>query len=146
MYKYVKGTTVLSEERLLDSSEIAEEYNFYMPLQKDTYSNLIPNGILIELIISAFREKHNYKTSDYYYISDNNVATKVYQDTIVTAAIQEFMDELKGQGINLENDHNYELVFEGNIKISFYYYENHREAEIIDFNELKNRRKDTKND
>lgn len=146
MYKYVKGTTVLSEERLLDSSEIAEEYNFYMPLQKDTYSNLIPNGILIELIISAFREKHNYKTSDYYYISDNNVATKVYQDTIVMAAIQEFMDELKGQGINLENDHNYELVFEGNIKISFYYYENHREAEIIDFNELKNRRKDTKND
>lgn len=146
MYKYVKGTTVLSEERLLDSSEIAEEYNFYMPLQKDTYSNLIPNGILIELIISAFREKHNYKTSDYYYISDNNVATKVYQDTIVTAAIQEFMDELKGQGINLENDHNYELAFEGNIKISFYYYENHREAEIIDFNELKNRRKDTKND
>lgn len=146
MYKYVKGTTVLSEERLLDSSEIAEEYNFYMPLQKDTYSNLIPNGILIELIISAFREKHNYKTSDYYYISDNNVATKVYQDTIVTAAIQEFMDELKGQDINLENDHNYELVFEGNIKISFYYYENHREAEIIDFNELKNRRKDTKND
>lgn len=146
MYKYVKGTTVLSKERLLDSSEIAEEYNFYMPLQKDTYSNLIPNGILIELIISAFREKHNYKTSDYYYISDNNVATKVYQDTIVTAAIQEFMDELKGQGINLENDHNYELVFEGNIKISFYYYENHREAEIIDFNELKNRRKDTKND
>lgn len=146
MYKYVKGTTVLSEERLLDSSEIAEEYNFYMPLQKDTYSNLIPNGILIELIISAFREKHNYKTSDYYYISDNNVATKVYQDTIVTAAIQEFMDELKRQGINLENDHNYELVFEGNIKISFYYYENHREAEIIDFNELKNRRKDTKND
>ena len=71
MYKYIKGVTVVSDKKMKDSFEIAEEYHLWMPLDKDT---LVPNGTFVDFLVSSYMEQHNHKASESYYINSKNIS------------------------------------------------------------------------
>ena len=133
MYKYVKGVTVLSEDRMNSANEVAQEYNLWMP-SKD--SILIPNGILVEFIIRAYCEEHNYKTSDYYYLQEQTrTYIKVYSKDVVEMCMDEFMIFLKDNNITPTKDKVYNIS-----GFNFLYYEPQDTSYVINFNEFKKRK------
>jgi len=114
MYKYVKGNTVISNERMPNAMEIAENYGLWIPLD----GTLVPNGTLIDFIIKAYLEQHNIKSSEYYYIEPFESSFQVFPEQLATQIMEEFIKFLEDN--NIEKDKN--KVYQYNT-ISFVYYE-----------------------
>lgn len=138
MYKYVKGITVLSEERMPNALEIAQEYHLWMPLT----NSLSPNGALIEFIVEAYIERNNYKISEYYYIDPRNISFPVYPRQFIEPVMKEFLEYLEQQNIKQDRNKIYTIN-----DIDFIYYEEpKRECKIISFEEFKKRKEGRKDD
>lgn len=86
MYKYIKGKTITSEERLYTAQEIAEKRYCYFLVDEE----ILPNGILIAYIIDKYIEKSNYKTYEYYFINIDGVVYRVYQKDLIDSAMKDF--------------------------------------------------------
>lgn len=138
MYKYVKGITVLSEERMPNALEIAQEYHLWMPLT----DSLSPNGALIEFIVEAYIERNNYKINEYYYIDSHNISFPVYPRKFIEPVMKEFIEYLEQQGIKQDKNTIYTIN-----DIDFIYYEEPRqECKIISLDKFKERKEGKKDD
>lgn len=138
MYKYVKGITVLSEEKMPNALEIAKEYHLWMPLT----DSLTPNGALIEFLVEAFIERNNYKTSEYFYIDPYKVSFPVYPRKFITMVMDEFMQFLNDNNMISTKEKIYAIN-----NIEFMYYEEPRpECKIINLTEFRKRKEGKKND
>lgn len=112
MYKYIKGMTVLSEEKMPDSYEIAAEYNLWTPSENST----IPNGELVEFLVSTYSEQHNYKMNEYYYISNSLKILRVFPRKLAEEVMEEFMIYLQQNNIVKDENKIYEVA---NIKFIY---------------------------
>ena len=92
MYKYIKGTTILSEEHMLSASEIAEKYHL------ETLDGK-PNEELIIFLIDNYMRDHNYKESEYYYVEKDMHIYRVYPCKTIEASMKEFFDFMKKNGL-----------------------------------------------
>lgn len=138
MYKYVKGITVLSEERMPNALEIAQEYHLWMPLT----DSLSPNGALIEFIVEAYIERNNYKISEYYYMDPHNISFPVYPHQFIEPVMKEFMEYLEQQGIKQDRNTIYTIN-----DIDFVYYEEPKqECKIISLEKFKERKEGKEDD
>ena len=142
MYKYIKGITVMSEERLYSTLEIAEEYFLWMPFD----NSLVPHEELVSFIISTFIHEHNLKVSEYYYISKKG-AFQVFSKQFYVPIMEEFIKYLESNNIAMNKDSVYQLN-----NFEFMYFNNDsknqkQKCQIIDFQNFKQRRKgETKHD
>jgi hypothetical protein len=133
MYKYVKGITVLSEERMPSALEVAQEYNLWIPLN----DSMAPNGELVEFLVKAYIERNNYKASEYYYINPHNVSFPVYPRKFIEPIMNEFIEYLKQENITKDKEKIYTIE-----NIDFIYYEEPRqECKITSLEEFKKRKK-----
>ena len=138
MYKYVKGITVLSEEKMPDSLEIAKEYHLWMP-ETDP---LTPNGVLVDFIVEAYIERNNLKVSEYFYINERNISFRVYPEKMIIPIMEEFIAYLEENNITMSQEKVY--TFNG---IPFVYYEEPpKECRILSFEEYKKRKEGRNND
>ena len=139
MYKYVKGITVLSEEKMPDSLEIAQEYSLWMPL----IDSLTPNGELIEFLVKAYIDKNNFKTSEYYYITQQHFALKVYPRQFIEPIMKEFLDFLNDNNIVKDPTKIYSVE-----DIEFMYFDKrpNQECEVISLEEFKKRKEGNNNE
>lgn len=138
MYKYVKGITVLSEERMPDSLEIAREYHLWMP----ETDSLTPNGELVDFIVKAYIEKNNLKVSEYFYIDNNHFSFQVYPEKLIIPIMEEFIAYLDENNIVMSQDKVYMFS-----NIPFVYYEEpHPECKILSFEDYKRRKEGKNND
>lgn len=132
MYKYVKGITVLSEERMPDSLEIAKEYHLWMP-ETDP---LTPNGELVDFIVEAYIDKNNLKVSEYFYIDKYNISFKVYPVKMIVPIMDEFIEYLKENNIVMSEETVYMFC-----KIPFIYYEQpHEDCKLLSFEDYKKKK------
>ena len=133
MYKYIKGSKIVSNERFYSGVEIAKQYCLWMPFDYE----LIPNGELIETIIATYIKEHNLKVSDYYYMNDGH-AFQVFSKDIYVPIMEGFIGYLESNNIVMSRESIYEL---GSVK--FIYYKNTEDkCKILDFKEYKKRFKD----
>lgn len=133
MYKYIKGVTVVSDKKMKDSFEIAEEYHLWMPLDKDT---LVPNGTFVDFLVSSYMEQHNHKASEYYYINSKNIALRVYPEEMIEPIMHEFMKYLNINNVQSDKE---KILQMGDIP--FIYYEKPvPQAKIYNFEEFKKRK------
>jgi len=131
MYKYFKGITVLSEERMPNVSEIAREYNLWMPLENSVI--FTPNGVLIDFLIKYYIDKTNYKLSEYYYIDSKNVMHRVYPWKFVKIVMDDFFKYAEQNNIIENKDTIYSI---NNINFIYYKIPN-QNPNIIDITEFK---------
>ncbi len=138
MYKYVKGITVLSEEKMPNALEVAQEYHLWMPLT----DSLTPNGALIEFLVGAFIERNNYKISEYFYIDAYHVSFPVYPQKFITMVMDEFMQFLTENNMVPTKEKVYSIN-----NIEFMYYEEPKpECKIINLEEFRKRKEGKHND
>lgn len=138
MYKYVKGVTVLSEERMPNSLEVAEEYHLWMP----ETDSLTPNGVLVDFIVKAYIERNNLKVSEYFYIDKQNISFQVYPEKMITQIMNEFISYLENNNITMSKETVYTFS-----NIPFLYYEEpHKDCEILSFGEYKKRKEEKSHD
>ena len=142
MYKYIKGITVMSEERLYSTLEIAEEYFLWMPID----NSLVPHEELVSFIISTFIHEHNLKVSEYYYVS-NKGAFQVFSKQFYIPIMEEFIKYLESNNIAMNKDSVYQL---NNFEFMYFNEDSKNQkqkCQIIDFQSFKQRRKgETKHD
>jgi hypothetical protein len=126
MFKYFKGNSILSDEKLLSSLEIATEYNLWMPY----LDRLSPNGELVDLVIRNHFKETNHKSSEYYYINEYNISFPVYLPKIVTPIMENFIKSIKEKGIVSNRDSVYSF---NDIKFIYYEKPSNDDCEMIDF-------------
>ena len=133
MYKYVKGITVLSEERMPSSLEIAKEYHLWMP-ETDP---LTPNGELVDFIVKVYIDKNNLKVSEYFYIDEYNISFKVYPEKFIKQVMSEFVIYLEHNNIIMSDKTVYTFC-----DMPFIYYKKpNQENKVLSFEKYKNKRK-----
>lgn len=138
MYKYIKGITVLSEERMPNALEIAKEYHLWMP----EIDSLTPNGVLVDFIVKAYIEKNNLKVSEYFYIDKNNISFQVYPAQMIFSIMDEFVAYLEENNIVMSRETVYTFS-----KVPFIYYEEpQKECKILSFEDYKKRKEGQNND
>lgn len=140
MYKYIKGTTILSEDKMLSANEIAQNYYLWKP-SDNLDKELVPNGTLVDYVIDKYRNSSNYKSNEYYYINRNNICFEVYPDELIEKAMKSFFKMLKDK----ESIKNGSFIeFEG---IKFVYYKpkvKKDKSKVVDFSEYKETMKGSK--
>ena len=135
MYKYFKGTEVVSETKMLSGSEIALDYSLWQYHEDNDSYTYIPNGKLVELIIDSFINKNNFKVSSYYYI-DDCIAYKVFKEELVKLAMDMLMEYFKANNIISDPDKVYNIG-----GIDFIYYEHvKKESKIIDYQQFRHKK------
>lgn len=102
-YKYIKGTTIVSDERMLSAYEIADKYDLLTP------NDFKPNEELIESIIDSYMIQHNYKESEYYYVEKNMRIYRVYPNKTVKNIIKFITNIFKEANITKSNSEVYNL-------------------------------------
>lgn len=139
MYKYIKGKTITSEERLYTAMEIAIENNCYMTMA----DKLMPNGILIAYLIDKFIEDFNYKTYEYYFITIDSTVYRVYQPELIQNALKPFKKFIEDNQIKSDSNNVYNYD-----NIPFVYYEKQDEQpdskKVIDLSEYRDKKKEKK--
>ena len=139
MYKYIKGKTITSEERLYTAVEVAIENNCYMLMA----GKLMPNGILIAYLIDKFIEDFNYKTYEYYFITIDSTVYRVYQSELIQNALKPFKKFIEDNQIKSDSDNVYNYD-----NIPFVYYEEQDEQsdskKVIDLSEYRDKKKEKK--
>jgi len=135
MYKYIKGTTILSEKRMSDSIEIARKYGLW----EYGEDHIVPNGKLVEYLILVYISQRNYQTSDYYYISKSGQALRVYPEELVNLTMKDFIDYLEANNIVTDKDKVYD--FNG---YKFIYYQGEQENNIVGYEKFLKKRGDKK--
>jgi len=129
MYKYIKGTTILSKERMSTAKEIARRYHLMSKTGKS------PNGDVVERIIQNYINTHNYKISDYYYIyKRSNIVVKVYPEQFTDTVMSDFLKYVKKNNITMSKDKIYSF---NNIDFIYYNFDNN----VVNFKPNKRRSK-----
>ena len=135
MYKYIKGTQIISEEKMLTSSEIAEKYNLWLPLT-NCFS---PNGELIDFVIKAYIERKNLKVSEYFYI-DKYKCFKVYPDNMIEQIMKEFISYLKESNIVKSKD----TIYSMNGIDFIYYKKSEPKGDVVNIQQYKKKKGEKK--